>query len=665
MPLGNDDLLPLFQSEASGRLNRLDEVLAKGSPDPDGELWRIARRELHTLKGAARMMGLTEIAEVCHQAEDVIDWPAEDGFEILLGLIKRVRTMVGTIGVIEGSAGGEPVNGTQEVPSLVVPQAQPSLDTRILDRVSDQAVHLSFLSREIGAMVEALHAMARTAESGVTDGQPEQVLATLALSLRRAALSAGQAHSRFDGLLEQQLGSLLSIQVQPVRPLLSSLGNHAVELGLSLGKTVAAEVESAHCRLDRRIMDALRQALLHVVRNAVDHGIEPETERMELGKNPTGTVALRAETRAERVRLVVSDDGRGINPQEVLAKAVERGLVSKEAAEALEEDGIRQLLFHSGFSMRDQTTEVSGRGIGLDTVADTVRRIGGDVWIDAVPGEGTQITIDLPVSRRGEPILVVEAGGYKVGIPAHQVRAFGGSGVARDSGAGGAAPSDGVAVSVELSTRFGLAPAENGSTVVHAKSVGIPVDLVVDRVIGEEEVFLHSWPKFLGRIPGTEAMALLAEGVPIAVLDLQFFIQPTAGEPQAFATSSAEFPPLKVLLVDDSRITREMFRRILADGGVEIILAASGEEALGVLDDRTVDCIVTDIEMPGIDGLELTRRVRASSEWEHLPVVVVSTRNQPSDRMAGLEAGADAYLAKQNMMGEELLTLVERLGGRR
>lgn len=514
-------------------------------------------------------------------------------------------------------------------------------------------------------MVEALHAMARTAESGVTDGQSEQVLATLALSLRQVALGAGQAHSRFDSLLEQQLGSLLSIQVQPVRPLLTSLGRHAVELARSLGKTVVAEVESAHCRLDRRIMDALREALLHVVRNAVDHGIEPESDRRQLGKNPTGTLFLRAETRAERVRLIVSDDGRGIDPREVLGKAVERGLVSKEAAGGMAEDAVRQLLFRSGFSTRDQATEVSGRGIGLDTVADTVRKVGGDVWIDAVPGEGTHITIDLPVSRRGEAILVVEAGGFRVGIPAHQVRAFSGSGIARVSVEGGEAPSGGADIRVDLAQRFAPSSDENGSTVVHAKSVGIPIDLEVDRVVGEEEVFLHSWPKFLGNVPGTEAMALLADGVPIAVLDLQFFIQPITGQPKPFATPSAEFPPLKILLVDDSRITREMFRRILADGGVEVKAVASGEEALEVLTALTVDCIVTDIEMPGIDGLELTRRVRGCPKWEHLPVVVVSTRDQPADRMAGLEAGADAYLAKQNMMGEELVALVQRLGGRR
>ncbi|MEN8165650.1 MAG: response regulator, partial [Acidobacteriota bacterium] len=134
---------------------------------------------------------------------------------------------------------------------------------------------------------------------------------------------------------------------------------------------------------------------------------------------------------------------------------------------------------------------------------------------------------------------------------------------------------------------------------------------------------------------------------------------------QPFVQSSAPAPALKVLLVDDSRITREMFRRILMDAQIEVTSVASGEDALVVLEEGNVDCLVTDIEMPGMDGLELTRRVRDSAQWEHLPVVVVSTRDQASDRMAGLEAGADAYLAKQNLDDEDLVALIHRLGGRR
>ncbi len=659
-----DDLLPLFLAEAVDRLDHLDEILGSVAPAQDSEEWRSARRELHTLKGASRMMGLIEIAEACHQAEDAFDVAGDQGFEDLLNLVQRVRTMVGSIRGDDVAA----QDGGQSITAPDVTTTEPMAGTRVprevLDRASDQAVRLSFLGRGVGVMVEDLYGIARTAESGVSDDHPEQVLATLALRLRRLALRTDRERTRFDRLIERQLRSLLSIQVQPVRPLLSSLGRHAEELGSSLGKTVNVQVEATRCRLDRRIMDALKEALLHLVRNAVDHGIEPESERKALGKSPSGTLALCAETLAERVRLTVSDDGRGIDPRTVLEKAVDRGLVTAAIADDMADDAVRQLLFQPGFSTRERASAVSGRGIGLDSVADAVRKVGGDVWIDGTPGEGTCVTLDLPVTRRGESILVVGAGGFHVGIPSHQVQSFSGPGATRNSADEGESNGGGSALRVHLGSRFGK-PEESASVVIHATTAGVPLDLVVDYVLGEEEVFLHPWPRSVGKVQGAEALALTEDGTPIGVLDLQHFVQSTDHGTQPFVQRSAPPPALKVLLVDDSRITREMFRRILMDAHLEVTSVASGEDALLVLEGGGIDCLVTDIEMPGIDGLELTRRVRDSVHWEHLPVVVVSTRDQASDRMAGLEAGADAYLAKQNLDGGDLVALIHRLGGRR
>lgn len=660
-----DDLLPLFLAEATDRLDRLDEILAPVAPTEGSEEWRSARRELHTLKGASRMMGLPDIADACHQAEDAFDVAGEQGFGDLLNLVQRIRVIVGSIQRDEPPAKDDIRQKSSSKSPTTDPKPGSRVPREVLNRVSDQAVRLSFLGRGVGAMVEDLYAIARTAESGASDPHPEQVLATLALRLRRLALKADRERTQFDRLIDHQLSSLLSIQVQPVRPLLASLGRHAEELGTSLGKAVNVQVETTRCRLDRRIMDALKEALLHLVANAVDHGIEAESERKALGKNPTGTLSLHAETLAERVRLTVSDDGRGVDPEMILETALERGLVTSATAEDMPEEAIRQLLFQPGFSTRVITSPVSGRGIGLDSVADAVRKVGGDVWIDGAPGEGVRVTIDLPLTRRGESILVAGAGGFQVGIPAHQVTSFSGPGAARLSAEGKEEPGFDATHRVHLGSRFGKS-GEGESVIIHAKTAGIPVDVVVDYIVGEEEVFLHPWPRTVGRVRGTEALALTEAGTPINVLDLQYFLQSTEHRTQpSIQPSVAGAPALRVLLVDDSRITREMFRRILTDAEVVVTSVASGEEALAVLEDGEVDCLVTDIEMPGIDGLELTRRVRGSTQWENLPVVVVSTRDQDSDRLAGLEAGADAYLAKQNLEGGELVALIHRLGGRR
>ena len=661
-----DDLLPLFLSEATDRLDRLDHILRPVSPKEGSEEWRAARRELHTLKGASRMMGLTDIAQVCHQAEDAFDGAGEQGFEPLLALVERIRAMLGSVreNVPSNHDDGRPkispkAASTRDRTDSRVPR-------EVLDRISDQAARLSFLGRRVGVFAEDLYGIARTAESGVGDRHPEQVLATLALRLRRLALKVDRERTRFDSLIENQLNTLLSIQVQPVKPMLSNLARHAEELAKSLGKSVDVEVEATRCRLDRRIMDALKEALLHLVANAVDHGIEPESERIVLGKNPAGSLKLHAEALAQRVRLTVSDDGRGVHPEMILERAVERGLVTPAGANEMSKEAIWQLLFQSGFSTRETTSQVSGRGVGLDSVADAVRKVGGDVWIDGTSGAGVRVTLDLPLTRRGESVLVVNAGGFQVGIPAHQVISFSGPGAAQSRADEGEESSFGSAHRVQLGTRVGKGD-EGDSVIIHSRIAGIPIDVVVDSILGEEEAFLHPWPRCLGRVMGADALALTETGNPITILDLQYFLQSPEGRNRrsTHQPAAAGAPALKVLLVDDSRITREMFRRILTDAEVLVTSVASAEEALAVLENGDVDCLVTDIEMPGIDGLELTRRVRGSAEWENLPVVVVSTRDQASDRMAGLEAGADAYLAKQNLEDGELVALVHRFGGRR
>lgn len=660
-----DDLLPLFLSEATDRLDRLDHILRPVPPQEGSEEWRSARRELHTLKGAGRMMGLADIAEACHRAEDAFDGAAEQGLDPLLNLVQEIRAMVEAVGAGPTTDREERrPQGSSRVPS-VTHRTESRIPREILDRVSDQTVRLSFLGRGVGALVEEMYAVSRTAAAGANDRHPEQVLATLALRLRRLALKVDREHNRFERLVDRQLSSLLSIQVQPVKPLLSSLGRHAEELATSLGKSVDVQVEATRCRLDRRIMEALKEVLLHLVANAVDHGIEPESERLRLGKNPTGSLKLHAVALVQRVRLTVSDDGRGVDTAMILERAVDRGLVTPEDAAVMSEDGIRQLLFQSGFSTRETASPVSGRGIGLDSVAEAVRKIGGEVWMDGTPGEGFRVTLDLPLTRRGESILLAVAGGLQIGIPAHQVIAFSGPGTSQER-SGGDQESEGRSVHrVHLGSSFG-SDEERGSVVVHSKAAGIPIDVVVDSIVGEEEVFLHPWPRCMDRVKGTDALALTGAGTPIAILDLQYFLQSTESRARSLHQPAEKRPAaLRLLLVDDSRITREMFRRILTDAEMTVVSVASGEEALAVLENGDVDCVVTDIEMPGIDGLELTRRIRESNEWEHLPVVVVSTRDRPSDRMAGLEAGADAYFAKQTLESGEFVALIQRIGGRR
>ncbi len=636
-----DDLLPLFLSEAGQRLDRLETIL-RTETEGEGEAggWDVVRRELHTLKGACRMMGLTGIAEACHRAEDSVSGtPSGEDRVTLDAILEDIRRMVENLGGRNSETnerGGEPPEESRRSRRRTEGTPDVRIPADVLDRVSDQAVRLSFLSRGIETIVEDLMALARTAEQGISDRHPDQVLAILSHRIRELGVRGEYGRNRFERLIEQQVSTLLSLQVQPIKPILTSLARHAEELARSLGKRVRLVVRASRSRLDRRITSALKDSLLHLVRNAVDHGIELPEGRLRSGKDPVGTIVLEAETRAERVRITVSDDGAGIEPAGLKEQAVRRGLISRSVADSMSPDAALQLLFRPGFSTREGTDTISGRGIGLDSVAATAREIGGTVWAESDPGTGFRVVLDLPPSRRGEIITVIRVGEVFLGIPSHRIRGF------------------------ERET-------SSGTLTVHADGGGFQVDLTVDEIGGDEEIFVHPWPKFSGAVPGFEGMALLPDGRPIAVLDVRNLAEtgfPVDGERHPLRQSQAAPQSPRILLVDDSRITRQLFRRMLRDSGFEVTSVPSGDDALSVLARDEIDCVVTDIEMPGIDGFELTRRIRADSRWEHLPVIVVSTKDSARDRRDGLEAGADAYHTKQALEERKLVAVINRLCGR-
>lgn len=646
----NDELLPLFLAEAEDRLERLMAGMP-GLQSGDPTAVQTARRELHALKGASRMMGLLEVSELCHRAETVLERPGEESAAELTALLDRVA------GLVASSRDASLVQSRAPAPSTSPPPPatrEPDLrvGSDLLDRLADGAATMRVLTASAGAVTERLFELARLAESGVADPSPEQVLATLAAVLRSTALEVEEAERRLRVLVEQQAGTLQGLQLQPARPVLQKLGRHARELARSLAKDVRVEIDEGGGEIDRRVLHAIDESLLHLVRNAVSHGIESLEERRERGKPAEGRVRLAAHGEGGRFHLEVSDDGRGIDPAAVVEAAVRRGVTGAEEAGFLDRAGALQLLFRPGMTTREAADDVSGRGVGLDAVAESVRAVGGEVAIESRPGVGTTFRLVLPAQRQGDRIVVVTAGTSPVGIPATAVAGY----IHLD--AGRAAGGDGERSSRSLARLLGVHQTRD-SAAVRMVAAGREVELAVGSVLGVEDVVLRPLPANIGASELFTRMATLASGRPVAVVSPARVVRATMrDDPQARGPTR----PIRVLLADDSPVTREMLRGLLEEGGFEVITAADGDSALRTLADTEADCVVTDIEMPGIDGLELTRRLRASPAHAQLPVIVVSTRNRPEDHRAGLEAGADAYLAKQGLDPRELVALVRRLG---
>jgi two-component system chemotaxis sensor kinase CheA len=503
----------------------------------------------------------------------------------------------------------------------------------------------------------------------VREPPPAQLLAVLATMLRRTAVDLEGSQRRLLRAAEEQLERMLKLQLQPLRGSLLALARYARELGRSLRREVEVVVEGEDTRLDRRIARELQDALLHLVRNAVDHGIESPEVREARGKPRGGRLRLRAAAEGAKVRLEIADDGGGIDPERVRREAVESGLVDAPAAAALRREELLRLLFAPGFSTRKQVSELSGRGVGLDVVATAVNRVGGEVFLSSEPRRGTLVAIEVPVARRGEHVLLIEVGALRLALPSAVVRRAtrlaAGAVIERD-GRTLARVGDRLVPFVPLARIYGQAAASpaGGQLLLEGAVSGQPLALVVDDVLREQEVLVRPITRKVATDRLLEGVALLSSGEPVGVLSPAVLAQREYLRALPAAAASAAPPRLRVLLVDDSMVTREMERRLLEDAGFEVAAAADAFEALARLGDRTFDCVVTDIEMAGMDGFELTSQLRGMEQFAQLPIVVVSTRDRPEDRLRGLKAGADAYLTKQGLDAGELVHLVRRLSGR-
>ncbi|HLX09746.1 MAG TPA: response regulator, partial [Thermoanaerobaculia bacterium] len=379
--------------------------------------------------------------------------------------------------------------------------------------------------------------------------------------------------------------------------------------------------------------------------------------------------------------------GTGIDPKRVRLQAAQAGLLDPAAAAALSDGDVLRLLFAPGFSTRRQVSETSGRGVGLDVVASAVNRLGGEVFISSEPRRGTTVAVEVPVARRGEHVLLLKVGALRLALPSAVVRratrlnaaevieregrclarqpAAGAPG--REPGEPAVGQGDGggerLVAFVPLGRLYGQPPAAT-QVLIEGQVSGQPLALVVDDVLREQEVLVRPLTRRVATDRLLEGVAMLASGEPVAILSPAALARREVLRDLPAVPPGAAAQRLRVLLVEDSLVTREMERRLLEDAGFEVASAGDAAEALSRLGEATFDCLVTDVEMGDMDGFELTAQLRGMEHFAHLPIVVVSTRDRPEDRLRGLKAGADAYLTKQSLDAGELVQLVRRLGAR-
>jgi two-component system sensor histidine kinase and response regulator WspE len=740
-------MLDLFRLEAEEQVQALTAGLLalERTPAAAQEL-EACMRAAHSLKGAARIVGLTAGVGIAHALEDcfvaaqagrlhlapvhfdlllrgvdllnrISDAPAASGPGGVDGPVEDVDAFLGELqAAIERPPQIVPLRA-MEASAPVTPLADDGPAINVVGSL-DRADHRDDPERALRVTAEHLNRLVGVAAEALVESRRLKPVADSLLRLKRrqhdavkaldllketlpqldvrAGAALGELHHRMrdvEAALTDRLTELesfdrrstslanrlydeaLGCRMRPFADGVAAFPRMVRDLARALDKNVRLDIVGKTTWLDRDILERLDAPLGHLLRNAIDHGIESPLERRAAGKPAEAVVSLEARHSAGMLQITMADDGRGIDTNGLRAAVVERELTTAAIAGSLSEAEIFEFLFLPGFSTKGSVTEISGRGVGLDVVRNMLKAVGGSIRVTSQLGKGTNFELHLPLSLSVVRTLLADIGGEPYAFPlayidrtlklrkdevesveGRQLFEFDGRPVglvgAQQIFNGGEAvvPRDELPV---------IVVGENGST----------YGLVADRFLGERELVVQSLDARLGKIKNIASGALMEDGSPTFIVDVQDLIHSIEAHIAAGTlhtlrqTSDAATKRKRVLVVDDSLTVRELERKLLANAGYDVEVAANGMDGWNSIRTSHFDLVVTDVDMPRMDGIELVGLVKRDSHLKTLPVVIVSYKDREEDRRRGLDAGADYFLSKGSFHDETLLQAVIDLIG--
>jgi two-component system chemotaxis sensor kinase CheA len=499
-------------------------------------------------------------------------------------------------------------------------------------------------------------------ESALTSVKRKVATLTKHLEYDRRALDR-----RVDDLVED----MKRVSMLPFAALLESFPKLVRDLSRDCGKDADLTIVGGEIEIDRQILEEMKDPLVHLVRNCIDHGIETPKQREQKGKPPRASIRIEIIPKeADKVTIVVSDDGAGIDVQKVRAASLKLGLVSQEEARVMDEPQTAELIFKSGLSTSPMITEISGRGLGLAIVREKAEKVGGTVSVETQPGSGTTFRLLLPLTLARFRGILVRVGESLFVIPTRPVQRV--LRVSRDEIKSAenreTIQIDGRAASaVRLSDVLEIPPTITDADpkaklpLLVLAWAGEQIGFFVDEILDEREILLKSLGKQLPRVHNVAGATVLGTGKVLPVLNVADLMQSAVKIVPTGAARETEEAPKSILVAEDSITSRTLLKNILEFAGYKVKTAVDGAEAFSVLATEAFDLVVSDVEMPRMSGFDLTAKIRADKRLAQLPVVLVTGLDSRADRERGVDVGANAYIVKSSFDQGNLLEVVRRL----
>ena len=494
-------------------------------------------------------------------------------------------------------------------------------------------------------------------------------------SMKDLIKTAEQGNRTVINMVDDLLNDMKKTTLQPFSTLFAGLPRMIREISKDCGKFIVLHLTGGEIEVDKRILERIKDPVLHLVRNAIDHGIESPEIRKSRRKPEKGNLRIDVSPlEGNRVELTIEDDGSGFDLAAIQSKALKHGIITEKQLESMTEAETISLIFQSGLSTSPLITEISGRGLGMAIVKDTVESLGGKLGVDHRPGHGSTFRLRLPITQATFRGILVSAGGHPFIIPDSQVQhviRIRPEDVRRLENKP-VIELDGCAIGlVHLHSVLGLTRPESSARKSEITAVIIGTDLkktafIVDEIINEQEVLVKNLGKQIGRIHLVAGATVLGSGQVVPVLNVVELNAATAGtdySPAALETISVTSPPEKrpILVVEDSFTSRTLLKNILEASGYAVKTAINGEEGFALLQSETFHAVVSDVEMPRLNGFELTEKIRADQTLAEIPVILVTSLDSRRDRERGIDAGADAYIVKSSFDQSNLLEVLEQL----